>query len=160
MRAKGDRKAAVKHLDAARQTFNSLQEAFAASQCSIRLGSVYAELDDLVSAAAELEAARSVLDSLGDRPHHALSTLFLGGIRCRQGNLALAEQLLLEVEVYLKARGMPNDVAGCALELGYLRRDQGRRAQAVAQFNKALRLYEALGVVKYVEVCRKHLNIT
>jgi len=134
----GEYSTALVELTEAQRILDSMNRSFGAAQCSERLGDVYLNLDDLDFAAAEYETARSVLSTLGDQFQLAQCTRSLANTRHKQGNLALADQLLEEVEVHYKQHGSPDDLAQYAVDVGYLRRDQGRLEEAIACFDFAL----------------------
>jgi len=145
--------AAIEHLTAARQIFNTLKSTFQASLCSESLGVVYLALGDLDSAATELEAARSVLAELGDKFHAAQSTDLLGTVYRLQGKLILAEQFLGEAEKFYRNTGNRFGLARSAEGFGNLRRDQGRQDEAIAHYKIAYSLNLKLDNRRRAQIC-------
>jgi len=161
MQRKGEYSAAVEHLTAAQQAYgagSSEADPYSAARCSEQLGSIYLLQGSLESAAVELEAARSAFITCDDQFYLAKSTRSLSITRRKQGDLILADQLLCEVEAYYKEHGDRYQLANYAMDLGCLRRDQGRREEAITSFESALSSFEALGVEGGVRVCREQLQ--
>jgi len=159
LQKKGEYSAAIEHLTAARHAFISLNASYDAAMCSDHLGDVYFDLDDFGSAAAEFEAARLVFIALSDQSNLGRCTQILATTRRRQGKLALAEQLLEEVDTYYKEHGSQDDLAVYTLNLGCLRRDQKRCEEAIVCFEFALKSFEALGQEDDAKDCRKRLQL-
>jgi len=159
MQKKRKYSAAIEHLTAARHGFTSLGASYDAAMCSDDLGDVHFDLDDFDSAAAEYEAARLVFIALSDQSNIARCTSTLATTRRLQGDLALADQLLGEVDAYYQEHGSQDDLAIYTLNVGYLRRDQKRCEEAIACFELALQSFEALGQEDDAKDCRKELQL-
>jgi len=159
MRRKGNYAAAVDHLKAAQQTLRSVGELYAAAQASETLGITYREQNDLDSAAIELESSRLAFVTLGQQFHVAQSTRALGSVWLRKGDLTRAEELLREAENISTILADQQALAACAWEFGRLRRDQGRREEAILYFERAQRNCEAMGLEKEAAGCREEARL-
>jgi len=150
--------AAIEHLTTARHAFTSSGASYDAAMCSDDLGDVYRDLADFDSAAAEYETARLVFIALSNQYDLARCTRSLAMTRRLQGDLALADQLLGEVDAYYKEHGSQDGRALYTFNVGYLRRDQKRCEEAIACFELALKSFEALGQEDDAEDCREQLK--
>jgi len=159
MRMKGDFAPAIEHLKAAQHTLCSSNQLFSAAQCSESLGILYLDQGNLDAAATELEASRSAFCALGSQFHLAQSTRFLCNVRRRQLDFTRAEQLLREAVDISTALDNRHALANCAWEFGDLRRDQGRREEAVVYYESAQTEHEVLGLAEGVAYCKEQAEL-
>jgi len=159
MRVKGEYAHAIEHYKAAQQAIHPSDHLYDAAQCSEGLGILYYIQGNFDAAAAELESSRLAFLKLGQQFHLAQSTRFLGTVRRRQCDFTRAEQLLHEAQDISTAIDNRQALAGCAWELGELRRDQGRLEEALAYYESAQHGYEVLGLAGPVANCRARVNL-
>ncbi|KAH7108556.1 hypothetical protein BKA62DRAFT_682612, partial [Auriculariales sp. MPI-PUGE-AT-0066] len=82
----------------------------------------------------------------------------LGDVRRCQGDYDSAESLLTAALEALTRLGSRSDVANCHRSFGYLYLDRDRTREALASFESARDIYEALGWQAYVAHCNSQIQ--
>ncbi|KAH7090128.1 P-loop containing nucleoside triphosphate hydrolase protein [Auriculariales sp. MPI-PUGE-AT-0066] len=128
-RRRGEYDQAIDHLTSARDTFKRHGERLYAAQCTRSIGQIQIGQGNLSAAGSDFQSALSEFEALGEQVGAAQCTQLLGEVR-RQAFTRL---------------GSRSDVAHCHWSFGLLYRDQYRKREALASFESARDIYEALG---------------
>ncbi|KAH7097233.1 hypothetical protein BKA62DRAFT_453653 [Auriculariales sp. MPI-PUGE-AT-0066] len=144
---------AIVYLTSARDTFKRHGERLYAAQCTQSLGLIQLQQGNLPAAESDFKSALSEYEAIGEQCGAAHSTEFLGGIRRRQGDYDSSETLLAAALKEYTRLGSLSDLADCHMGFGQLYRDQDKTSEALASFENARNMYEALGNQVCVRFC-------
>ncbi|KAH7102008.1 hypothetical protein BKA62DRAFT_792378, partial [Auriculariales sp. MPI-PUGE-AT-0066] len=153
--------AAEAELRAARGIFIELGYEYNAARCTQRLGEICLLRGEDDQAIDHLTSARDTFKrhgALGDQLGAMQCTRMLGDVRRCQGNYDSAETLLTAALEALTKLGSRSEVANCHRSFGRLYRDQDRTREALASFESARDIYEALGWQAYVAYCNSRIR--
>ncbi|KAH7088679.1 hypothetical protein BKA62DRAFT_162280 [Auriculariales sp. MPI-PUGE-AT-0066] len=109
------------------------------------IGKIQFNQGNLSAAGSDFQSALSEFEALGEQVGAAQCTRMLGAVRRCQGDYDSAKTLLTAALEALTRLGSRLDLANCHWSFGQLYRDQGRTREALASFESARDIYEALG---------------
>jgi predicted ATPase/class 3 adenylate cyclase len=124
-----------------------------------RLATIYLDVGDYTSAAAQFEEALSLYRTLGDQRGMAIALNGLGGVARYQGNYARAQALFEESLALLRAMGDREAIPGRLMNLGQVVARQGDYARAEELFEESLGLSREQGNSVSVALTLENLGL-